>query len=98
MSNHNQSNTLRTKEEYLSNSQPGFSLSQETSGFMSQEMTEFQKLGDRLLRAGQSLLSNSNPSDLNGLYRNSQPDVCRLYSQDISPSQQTLLFLHLFYL
>lgn len=98
MSNNYQSNTPRTKEEYLSNPQSGFSLSQEMPGFMSQEMTEFQKLGDRLLRAGQSLLNNSNSSDLNGLYRNSQPDVCRLYSQDISPSQQTLLFLHLFYL
>lgn len=98
MSNHSQSNTLRTKEEYLSYSQLGFSLSQETPAFMSQEMTEFQKLGDRLLRAGQSLLSNSNPSDLNGPYRNSQPDMYRLYSQDISLSQQTLLFLISFYL
>lgn len=94
MNGNSRSDTIPLRDDLGGSSQPTFTLSQEMRAIFSQDMTETQKMVERLLRAGQYTLHDSSHSDYGIGVRNNQQDMYRPLSQEIPGSQQTFcLFL-----
>ena len=82
------------KTEQNSGLSPIFALSQELRFSLSQELRDSPKHGEFLGRLGQSFYNDSAYMDNNYLLRNSQQELYRCQSLEISASQQTyFLFL-----
>ena len=94
MTESNGTGTAPMKIEQSSGLSPSFTFSQELRFSLSQELRDSPKYGEFLGRLGQSFYNDSAYMDNNYLLRNSQQELYRCQSLEISASQQTyFLFL-----